>query len=109
MKTMTAGARGAATRAAAAGRRRERVFYTGMAAAFLVVVFAGFARTYYLRPYFAATPLQPLLHLHGIVFSAWIVLLHVQTALVATNRTADETRAVSVGRRFSTATERARH
>ena len=90
MKTLTVEARGAtaATRAAATNRRRERVFYTGMAAAFLVVVFAGFARTYYLRPYFAPTPLHPLLHLHGIVFSAWIVLLVAQTALVAAKRTA---------------------
>jgi hypothetical protein len=84
---MTVDARGAATQAAAANRRRERVFYTGMALAFLVIVFAGFARTYYLRPYFAATPLQPLLHLHGIVFSAWIVLFLAQTALVAAKRT----------------------
>lgn len=88
MKTLTVEARGAAAaHAAAAGRRRERVFYTGMAVAFLLIVFAGFARTYYLRPYFATTPLQPLLHLHGIVFSAWIVLLVVQTALVAAKRT----------------------
>lgn len=84
MKTVTVEA---ARAAAATGRRRERVFYTGMAAAFLLIVFAGFARTYYLRPYFAPTPLHPLLHLHGIVFSAWLVLLLAQTALVAAKRT----------------------
>ena len=89
MKILTADARGAtaAPRDAAASRRRERVFYTGMAVAFLFIVFAGFARTYYLRPYFVTTPLQPLLHLHGVVFSAWIILLLVQTALVAAKRT----------------------
>jgi hypothetical protein len=87
METLTVEARGAAARDAAAVRRRERVFYTGMAAAFLVIVFAGFARTYYLRPYFVTTPLQPLLHLHGIIFSAWIVLLLAQTLLVASKRT----------------------
>ena len=94
MKTMTAEARSAtdARAAAAKNRRRERVFYTGMAAAFLVVVFAGFARTYYLRPYFSPTPLPRLLHLHGIVFSAWIVLLVAQTALVAAKRTATHRR-----------------
>jgi hypothetical protein len=96
MKTMAVGARGAAARAAA-GRGRERVFYTGMAAAFLVIVFAGFARTYYLRPYFAAAPLQPLLHLHGIIFSAWIVLLLVQTALVASKRTGTHRRLGAAG------------
>jgi hypothetical protein len=87
MKTLTSDARGGAAPRAVAARRRERVFYTGMAAAFLLIVFAGFARTYYLRPYFQPTPLQPLLHLHGVVFSAWIVLLLVQTALVAAGRT----------------------
>jgi hypothetical protein len=87
MKTLTVDAGGANTAARAADRRRERVFHTGMAAAFLLIVFAGFARTYYLRPYFAAAPLQPLLHLHGVVFSSWIILLLAQTLLVASKRT----------------------
>jgi len=69
-------------------RRRERLFYTGMAVAFLFIVFAGFARTYYLRPYFATPQLTPLLHLHGLIFSSWIVLLLAQTVLVAAKRTA---------------------
>lgn len=68
-------------------RRRERVFYTGMAVAFVLTVFAGFARTYYLRPYFGTPSLSPLLHLHGVVFTSWLVLLLAQTALVAANRT----------------------
>jgi hypothetical protein len=69
-------------------RRRERLFYTGMAVAFLFIVFAGFARTYYLRPYFGTPQLTPLLHLHGLIFTSWIVLLLAQTLLVATKRTA---------------------
>jgi hypothetical protein len=68
-------------------RRRERMFYTGMSIAFLVTVFAGFSRTYFLRPYFNTQPLIPLLHLHGIIFSAWLLLLLTQTTLVAANRT----------------------
>ena len=74
--------------AALTGRRRERLFYTGMAVAFLFIVFAGFARTYYLRPYFATPQLTPLLHLHGLLFTSWIVLLLAQTVLVAAKRTA---------------------
>lgn len=69
-------------------RRRERLFYTGMAIAFLFIVFAGFARTYYLRPYFGTPQLTPLLHLHGLVFTSWLVFLLAQTVLVATKRTA---------------------
>ncbi len=86
MKTITLGERTAAPRAAVVNRRRERLFYTGMAVAILLTVFAGFSRTYYLKPLFGTAPLSPLLHLHGVVFTAWIVLLLVQTTLVATNR-----------------------
>lgn len=68
-------------------RRRERLFYTGMAGAVLLTVFAGFARTYFLRPYFEPRPLLPLLHLHGFVFTAWVALFLTQTVLVATKRT----------------------
>ncbi|HUS13143.1 MAG TPA: hypothetical protein VMZ30_21910 [Pyrinomonadaceae bacterium] len=68
-------------------RRRERLFYLGMSAALVITVFAGFAPTYYLRPYFTTAPLMPLLHLHGLVFTAWLVLFVTQTTLVARHRT----------------------
>ncbi|HMF57971.1 MAG TPA: hypothetical protein VK619_16630 [Pyrinomonadaceae bacterium] len=86
MKTLTAGKRGVAAHAGLMGRRRERLFYTGMAVAIVATVFAGFARTYYLRTYFGAPPLMPLLHLHGIVFTSWLVLFIAQTTLVAAKR-----------------------
>jgi len=88
MKPLVVGERGTAARAGIGNRRRERLFYTGMAVAFVVTVFAGFARTYYLRPYFGTPALTPLLHLHGVVFTSWLALLLTQTALVAANRTA---------------------
>lgn len=59
-----------------AGRRRQRFFYVGMAVAIAATAFAGFAKTYYL-----------LLDLHGLVFTSWILLLLVQTVLVAADRT----------------------
>ena len=68
-------------------KRRERLFYTGMTVAFLITVFAGFSRTYFLRSYFQGRPLGPLLQLHGIVFSSWLALFLIQTSLVAANRT----------------------
>jgi hypothetical protein len=67
-------------------KMRERIFYMGMAVAILITVFAGFSRTFFLRPYFQTQPLIPLLIVHGIVFSSWIVLMIVQTSLVATKR-----------------------
>jgi hypothetical protein len=68
-------------------KRYERFFYIGMTLAFVITVFAGFARTFFLRPHFDAQPLIPLLILHGIVFSSWLVLFLIQTTLVAANRT----------------------
>ena len=57
-------------------RRRERWFYVAMSIAVVITVFAGFAPTYYLRPHFTTAPLIPLLHLHGFVFTSWIVLFN---------------------------------
>ncbi len=68
-------------------KRRERLFYIGMSIAVVITVFAGFSRTYYLRPYFNSAPLMPLLHLHGLVFSSWLLLFVTQTTLVAAHRT----------------------
>ena len=68
---------------------RERAFYTAMSGVFLILVFAGFSRTFFLRPYFQtqAPPLVPLTILHGTLFSSWIALFLIQTSLVATKRT----------------------
>jgi hypothetical protein len=58
-----------------------------MAVAFVITVFAGFSRTYYLRPYFNTSGLPLLLHFHGLIFSSWLALLVTQTSLVAAKRT----------------------
>ena len=68
-------------------KRRERLFYTGMAVALVITVFAGFSRTFYLRPMFHPEPLMPLLYVHGFIFTLWIALLLTQTTLIATQRT----------------------
>ena len=68
-------------------KRRERIFFTAMAAVVVMVVFAGFSRTFYLRLYFHPEPLLPLLILHGLVFSTWLALLVAQTTLVAAKKT----------------------
>lgn len=68
-------------------RMRERMFYTTMALAILIVVFVGFSRTFYLRPYYFPERLIPLLIVHGTIFSSWIALFVTQTMLVATKNT----------------------
>lgn len=67
--------------------RRERLFYIAIAVIAVAVVFAGFAPTYYLKARFGNPPLRPLVHLHGFLFSLWLVLLASQVTLVAAHRT----------------------
>lgn len=62
-----------------------------MAAAIIFIALAGFARTYFLRavlPPMAPAPpaLTPLLHVHGLLFTGWVLLFFVQARLVATGR-----------------------
>jgi hypothetical protein len=73
----------------------DRLFYGGMAIAMGLTVFAGFATTYYLRfstggptATFSGGPFTPLVHVHGALFTAWVLLFIVQTALVAGHRVA---------------------
>jgi hypothetical protein len=67
--------------------RSDRLFYAGFAAASAVVVFIGFAPTYYLRSVLRVSRLPQSLHLHAALFTVWIVLFAVQVALIATRRT----------------------
>ncbi|HSD65182.1 MAG TPA: hypothetical protein VLF95_00700, partial [Vicinamibacteria bacterium] len=63
----------------------ERRFYEGMALAMFAAVYLGFARSFFLRPWFPGTPAptETIFYVHGAVFTAWCVLLVVQPALVA--------------------------
>ena len=73
----------------------DRLFYGGMAIVMGLTVFAGFARTYYLR-FLTGGPKATLsggafttpFHVHGALFTAWVLLFIVQTALVAGRRVA---------------------
>jgi hypothetical protein len=69
----------------------ERRFYTGMALLVLASVFLGFARTYFLKPWFPGAqqfaPPEPFFfYVHGVSFTAWILLLVLQPLLVASKR-----------------------
>lgn len=68
-------------------RTVERRLYTWAAIVALLVMFAGFARTYFLKLAFDTPPLTLLLHVHGVVMTAWFVLFAVQARLVANGRT----------------------
>ena len=66
----------------------ERRFFAAMTCAILASVFLGFARSFYLRPVFPDTPVppEPIFLLHGLVFTAWVLLFFLQTRLVAAAR-----------------------
>ena len=70
------------------GRVNDRRLYILAAIVTPLIVLAGFARTYYLKPFFG-TPDLPgrIVHLHGIVMTTWVLLFIVQISLVATRRT----------------------
>jgi hypothetical protein len=67
-------------------RHIERGVYTWAALAAVIVVFAGFARSYYLKGVFGTPALTGLVHLHGIVMTLWFTLFFVQVRLVASDR-----------------------
>ncbi len=67
-------------------RRFDRRLYLGASLVFFALVLWTFARTFYLQPFFGTPPLSALLHIHGAVMTGWVVLLVVQTSLIAAHR-----------------------
>lgn len=69
-------------------RISDRPLYLLAAVIIPLIVLVGFARTYYLKGFFATPPLPSfIVQLHGIVMTAWVVLFIVQVTLVAKRRT----------------------
>ena len=56
-------------------------FYTFMALAIASGVFAGFTRTYYAQSYFHTPAIPFWLHVHGLVFTGWILFYLLQNLL----------------------------
>src|SRR5215472_5835962 len=68
------------------GRRFDHVFFSGMAWLMLATVFVGFAPSYYIAGMLHAPLPSPVVHVHAIVFSLWIVVLIAQTGLTTAGR-----------------------
>lgn len=60
--------------------------YAWAALAIVAIVFAGFARTYYLKVLFDTPTLSTQLHVHGVVMTLWFALFALQVGLIATRR-----------------------
>jgi hypothetical protein len=69
-------------------RNAERIFFSGMAILLCVVVFIGFSPTYFRAGMLRAPLPSPILHVHGAVFTLWMVLFAVQAALISARRVA---------------------
>jgi hypothetical protein len=67
-------------------RTAERVFYSGMAIVLCVCVFIGFSPTYFRAGLMRAPLPSPILHIHGAVFTLWMLLFIVQAAFISARR-----------------------
>jgi hypothetical protein len=67
-------------------RTVERVFYSGMAILLCVCVYIGFSPTYFQAGMMRAPLPSPILHVHGAVFTLWMLLFVVQAALISARR-----------------------
>lgn len=68
---------------ALSARLRDRRFYLLTTILTAALVFAGFARTFYLNGFFAKMHLPLLFIVHGVVFSSWLVVFFTQSVLVS--------------------------
>src|SRR5262249_20834682 len=68
---------------ALSARLRDRRFYLFVTILTALIVFAGFARTFFLYGLFAKLHLSSLLILHGVVFSSWLAVLVTQSLFIS--------------------------
>ncbi len=69
-------------------RKHERLFFAGMAILLCASVVFGFSRTYFMVGMALAPLPNALVHVHGAVFTLWMLLFLTQTVLVSANRVA---------------------
>jgi hypothetical protein len=70
-----------------ARRAFDRRLFMVAAVAFALIVLAGFARTYYLKPLIGGPPLpSSLVHVHGLLMTAWVALFAIQIWFVSSNQ-----------------------
>jgi FtsH-binding integral membrane protein len=70
----------------APGRGFDHYFFSGTAWLMLAGVLVGFGPTYYLAGVFNAPLPSRIIHVHGALFSCWILLLVVQNSLALAGR-----------------------
>lgn len=71
-------------------QRSDATFYLSMAIVCAVIIFLGFAPSFYLKSFIHAPvpPLTQLTIVHGVVFTAWMALFLTQISLISANNVA---------------------
>lgn len=68
------------------GRRYDHRFFSITTALMLLTVIIGFGPSYYFAGAWRAPLPSPIIHVHGALFSCWILMLVAQTSLVSAKR-----------------------
>ena len=84
-------------------RPRGESMYFGMAVLCAVIAFAGFAPTYWLPVSQGRFAANPIVHIHGLVFSGWSLFLVWQTWLATSGHIVRHRRVGLIGVEFATA------
>ena len=79
-------------------RPSDRRLFAAVALLFPIIIVIGFARTYYLKAAFGTPPVPSLLvHLHGLVMTAWVLYFVAQVWLIRSKRARVHMRAGMIG------------
>jgi hypothetical protein len=66
--------------------RNERLYFAALAVLLALLMFAGFARSFYLHGLFGMPAPTRFLQIHGAIMTGWLALLVTQTALIFVRR-----------------------
>ncbi len=79
-------------------RQSDRRLFAAVALLFPIIILIGFARTYYLKAFFGTPPVPSLLvHVHGLVMTAWVFYFIAQVWLIRSKRARVHMRAGMLG------------
>src|SRR5262245_28167668 len=86
----TTAARAASASSAKLDRRWEHFFFNGMALAMTIVVFVGFARSFFLSflwtEHDPQASSEPVYYIHGALAALWMLVFFIQPLLIASHR-----------------------
>jgi hypothetical protein len=68
------------------GSRYDHLFFPAMIVVLTATMVVGFAKTYFLAGTFRAKLPSALIHIHGVAFTCWFLLLLAQSALAVVGR-----------------------